>query len=100
MASAFLDVVPPAFHLPSRWELAAEAIAVKMRWFGLLVGCLLVHLDSTARPERQAILDALLTLGACFTLLDTLYSVRGRIFLGRLPLLVSAMEALFIGLLC
>src|SRR5262249_48150949 len=35
-----------------------------------------------------------------YTLLDTWYSLRGRVFLGRYPLSVSVMEALFIGLLC
>ena len=39
-------------------------------------------------------------LGAGYALLDTYYSLRGRVFLGRYPLAVSSMEALFIGLLC
>ena len=30
----------------SRWELAAETIAVKIRWFGLLVGYALVNLGT------------------------------------------------------
>ena len=38
-------------------------------------------------------------LGAVYALLDTYYSFRGRVFLGRYPLGVSLMEALFIGLL-
>jgi two-component system NtrC family sensor kinase len=85
--------------VPSRWELAAEAIAVKIRWFGLLVGCVVVHV-TPHDPGRLALLNAILTLGALFTLLDTYHSVRGRVFLGRYPLFVSLMEALFIGLLC
>jgi signal transduction histidine kinase len=85
--------------LPSPWELAAETIAVKIRWFGLLVGYLLVNLGA-APLERQIVLNALLALGAVYTLLDTYLSLRGRIFLGRSPLAIAAMEALFIGLLC
>jgi len=83
----------------SPWELAAETIAVKIRWFGLLVGYILVNLH----PQdlgRQAVLNALLTLGLAYTLFDTYFSVRGRVFFGRSPLAVSGMEALFIGLLC
>ncbi|HEX4592205.1 MAG TPA: ATP-binding protein, partial [Gemmataceae bacterium] len=39
-------------------------------------------------------------LGAGYTLLDSLYSLRGKVFLARAPLAVSLMESLFIGLLC
>ncbi len=85
--------------VPSRWELAAEAIAVKIRWFGLLIGAVLVNVEDHA-PERRAVLHAILALGAVFTLLDTYQSMRGRVFLGRYPLSISALEALFIGLLC
>jgi signal transduction histidine kinase len=83
----------------SPWELAAETIAVKIRWFGLLVGYLLVNL-SAHDGGRLAILNAILTVGLAYTLLDTYFSMRGRVFLGRSPLGVSLMEGLFIGLLC
>jgi signal transduction histidine kinase len=83
----------------SRWELAAETIAVKIRWFGLLVGYVLVNVDDHGDAARP-ILNAILTLGAVYALLDTYYSLRGRVFLGRYPLSISVMEALFIGLLC
>jgi signal transduction histidine kinase len=83
--------------VPSRWELAAEAIAVKIRWFGLLVGYLLVNF---AGDEQRGLLNAILALGLVFTLLDSWHSVRGRILLGHSPLVVSALEAAFIGLLC
>src|SRR5262245_18832549 len=83
---------------PSRWELAAEAIVIKIRWFGLLVGYLLVNVIGAS--EQTAPVNAILTLGAIFTLLDTAYSLRGRVFLGDYPLSVSLMESLFIGLLC
>src|SRR5947209_17276962 len=95
---ATLSTSPPLPVAPSRWELAAEAIAVKIRWFGLVVGYLLVNWAGEAR--QPPVLNAILALGAVFTLADTWYSVRGRIFLGRYPLSVSALEALFIGLLC
>src|SRR5712692_7445151 len=84
---------------PSRWELAAETIAVKIRWFGLVVGFVLVNVGEQG-GARQASLNAILSLGAVYALLDTYYSLRGRVFLGRYPLSVSLMEALFIGLLC
>src|SRR5262249_4954179 len=89
---------PPLPAFPSRWELAAEAIAVKIRWFGLLVGYLLVNCAGSA--EGRPLLNAILALGAAFTLADTWCRLRGRIFLDRAPLTVSLMEALFIGLLC
>jgi signal transduction histidine kinase len=83
----------------SPWELAAETIAVKIRWFGLLVGYVLVNLHPQDL-NRQAVLNALLTLGLAYTLIDTYFSLRGRVFFGSSPLAVSGMEALFIGLLC
>jgi signal transduction histidine kinase len=85
--------------VPSPWELAAENIAVKIRWFGLLVGYVLVNLYDHSRLH-QATLNGILTVGALYTLLDTYLSVRGRVFLGRHPLGISLMEGLFIGLLC
>src|ERR1700681_1773959 len=88
-----------AVAAPPRWELAAETIAVKIRWFGLLVGYVLVNIADHP-PERRAVLNAILALGTLFTVLDTYYSIRGRVFLARYPLIISCMEALFIGLLC
>jgi two-component system NtrC family sensor kinase len=86
-----------ALAVPQRWELAAEHIAVKIRWFGLLIGYVLVQVGE---PRDRAVLHGILALGAGFALLDTWYSLRGRVFLGREPLVISFMEALFIGLLC
>jgi signal transduction histidine kinase len=83
----------------SRWELAAETIAVKIRWFGLLFGYVLVNFGEQGVGHR-GVLNAILSLGVIYAILDTAYSLRGRVFLGRWPLLVSLMEALFIGLLC
>ena len=63
-----------------RRELAAENIAVKMRWIGVLVGYLSVNLGP-ADPYTP-VLNAILALGAIFTLADTAFSLRGRVFLG------------------
>jgi signal transduction histidine kinase len=94
MATAPLS--PPS---PLRWELAAENIVVKIRWFGLLLGYLYVNVAPAAHDERL-VLNFILAFGAGFTLLDSLSSLRGRVFLGRFPLAVSLMESVFIGLLC
>jgi two-component system, NtrC family, sensor kinase len=88
----------PASPTPPRWELAAEAIVVKIRWFGLVLGYLAVN--AAPDVEHRLALNGILAFGAGYTLLDSLYSLRGRVFLGHLPLAVSGMEALFIGLLC
>jgi len=82
----------------SRWELAAETIAVKIRWFGILLGYLLVNLGE--ETGNRAVLNAILALGVGYAAIDTASSLRGNVFLGRYPLLISSMEALFIGLLC
>jgi two-component system, NtrC family, sensor kinase len=78
------------------WELPAEAVAVKIRWVGLAVGALLAALA----PENPAPLAAILALGFAFTAIDTFCFLRRRVFLKDLPLAISALEALFIGLLC
>ncbi len=79
-------------------ESQAESITVRIRWFGLCVGYLYVNLvyRETGRPE----LNAMLTLGAIYALLDTLASLKGRVLLLEYRIGVSLMEALFIGLLC
>jgi signal transduction histidine kinase len=81
-----------------RWELAAEKITVRIRWFGVLLGY--AHVNLGAADGQRLVLNAILGLGAAFTVLDTWYSFRGRVFLGPYPLFISAMESLFIGLLC
>ncbi|MDB5311064.1 MAG: zraS 2 [Gemmataceae bacterium] len=82
---------------PTRWDLDAEAVAVKIRWFGLVVGYLYANFGPAADPTP---LNVILALGFAFTALDTYLSWRGRVVLGAFPLVVSCMEALFIGLLC
>ena len=81
----------------STLELAAEAIAVKIRWVGLVVGFLLANFGPAG---NLAALNFILALGIGFTASDTLFFWRGRVFLRDHPLVISAMEALFIGLLC
>lgn len=86
-----------------QWELAAETITVKLRWFGLAFGYVLVNFlgrETEGTPVNQPVLNAILTLGAVYALLDTLWSYRGKVFLSKSPLIVSLMEAVFIGLLC
>ncbi len=87
----------PISSIP-RWELAAENIAVKIRWIGVLVGYLAVNVGPIV--EHRPILNAILALGAAYTMIDTACSLRGKVFLGDYPLTISAMESLFIGLLC
>lgn len=79
-------------------QLPAEAITVRIRWFGLCVGYVLVNL--LGHDEHRAELNAILTLGAVYALLDTVWSLRGKVFLRSVPLFISLMEAVFIGLLC
>ncbi|MBO0698923.1 MAG: hypothetical protein J2P46_11055 [Zavarzinella sp.] len=81
-----------------RWDLDAEAIVVKIRWFGLLLGFVYANLGPA--EASRPILDTILLLGLAYTLLDTWFYRRRRVFLGEYPLAVSGMEALFIGLLC
>lgn len=88
----------PLLAEPTDWELAAEAITVRVRWFGLCVGYVLVNLSG--RELNQPVLNAILTLGALYALLDTYWHARGRVFFSRWPAFVSLMEAIFIGLLC
>jgi len=80
------------------WQLAIEWIVLRIRWFGLIVGYLLVNTLSPA--EDRPYLNGILTLGAVYALFDTFWHWRGEVFLSRMPLFTSLMEAIFIGLLC
>ena len=92
------------------FELSAEAITVRIRWFGLAVGYALVNFlgrtageTHAALPEwlsNRQVLNGILTLGAVYAIADTYFRLRGRVFLSRAPMVISGMEALFIGLLC
>src|SRR5260370_23895789 len=85
---------------PSGWELAAESVTVKIRWFGVVVGYMLVNLLERRAESHRPEMNAILTLGAMYALVDTWWSLRGKVFLSRWPLIISLMEAVFIGLLC
>ncbi len=82
---------------PGALDLAAESVALSIRWFGLVVGVLLANFGQSPHPLP---LNGLLALGLAFTALNTLFFRRGRVFLRDFPLAVSALEAVFIGLLC
>ena len=86
-------------------DLRAEAISIRVRWFGIAVGLAIANGPVLLEPGgwswgRLAALNALLVLGAGYAAADTAASRRGHVFLGDVPRLVSAMEAVFIGLLC
>ena len=81
------------------WHLATESIVVKIRWFGIIMGYVLVELR-TADLYNPMALRAFLAFGAIYAALDTYFHRRGQVFLAGMPLFVSTMEALFIGLLC
>ncbi|QDV52382.1 sensor histidine kinase [Gimesia fumaroli] len=87
-------------HDAFTWELPAEEITLRIRWFGLCVGYVLVNFVGNNSAIQVPQLNWILTLGAIYALADTYFSFRGRVFLGEWPLIISVMEALFIGLLC
>lgn len=80
------------------WQLATESIVVRIRWFGIAMGYALVETRNGLNDPWAV--RAILALGACYAALDLLWHRRGQVFLSRLPLFVSMMEATFIGLLC
>ena len=89
-----------AARAPSTWELAAESITVKIRWIGVAVGYLMVNLFDRPVIGERAVMNSILTLGAGYALVDSVWSLRGRVFLSHWPPFISLMEAVFIGLLC
>src|SRR4051812_26875935 len=93
-----LSTTVPATPTGLTWQLPAEAITVRIRWFGLAVGYVFVNFLESS--QNQAQLNAILALGAIYAVLDTLWGVRGKVFLNEAPLFISLMEAFFIGTLC
>lgn len=89
---------------PVTRELRAESITVRIRWFGVVVGYLLVNagdlINAGQRDASKLELNAILALGAVYALIDTVRSWKGQVLLAEFRILVSLMEALFIGLLC
>ncbi|MGP0066936.1 MAG: sensor histidine kinase [Isosphaeraceae bacterium] len=82
----------------SRWELAAESTVVKLRWFGIVMGYILVQ-TRTGLHDPWAV-RAFLALGAGYAALDLAFWRMGEVFLKGWPLSVSLMESIFIALLC
>src|SRR5260221_3877011 len=83
--------------LPTKWELAAEAIALKIRWFGLALRYAYANFGANTRDPLP--LNAILSLGFGFTALATYAYWRGRELLCSHPLLISCIEAPFVSLL-
>lgn len=79
-------------------ELATESIVVRIRWFGIVMGYILVQ-TRTGLHDPSAV-RAFLALGAGYAALDTAFHRMGEVFLSRVPLFVSLMESIFIALLC
>ncbi len=82
----------------SRWELAAESTVVKLRWFGIVMGYILVQ-TRTGLHDPWAV-RAFLALGAGYAALDLAFWRMGEVILKGWPLAVSLMESVFIALLC
>ncbi|MEZ6122388.1 MAG: ATP-binding protein [Planctomycetaceae bacterium] len=89
---------------PVAREVRAESITVRIRWFGIAVGYFLVNvgdlINAADRHTNQGALNAILALGAVYALIDTYRSRKGQVLLAEFRILISLMEALFIGLLC
>jgi signal transduction histidine kinase len=86
----------------SHWERDAALIAIKIRWFGLLVGYLLANTGTGGRePDSTLLLNLLLSFGLAYACIDTYCFFRREVFfLSRFPLIVSFLETIFITLLC
>lgn len=68
---------------PNPWDLDAEAIVVKIRWFGVLIGYFLANAANFS-VDRRGLLNAILAIGVAYTLLDTYFSWKKGIP-GRVP---------------
>ncbi len=71
---------------------------VKLRWFGVVMGYILVQTRSGLHDPWAV--RAFLALGAGYAALDLAFWWMGEVFLKRWPLFVSLMESVFIALLC
>src|SRR5579883_2367370 len=90
--------IPPVSNDRLKWELATESIVVKIRWFGVVMGYILVQ-TRTGLHNPSAV-RAFLALGAGYAALDTAFHRLGEVIFRRWPLFVSLMESVFIALLC
>jgi two-component system NtrC family sensor kinase len=86
----------------SHWERDAALIAIKIRWFGLIVGYILANTPTGGRtPDSSLLLNILLSFGLAYACIDTYCFFRREVFfLSRFPLIVSSLETIFITLLC
>lgn len=82
----------------AHWQLSVERITLRIRWFGLIVGYIVVN--TIAEPDNRLYLNGMLTVGFGYAFLDWIWHRRGEVFLSKFPLFISLMEAIFIGLLC
>src|SRR5438105_11568254 len=82
----------------SRWELAAESTVVKLRWFGVVMGYILVQ--ARTGVHNPSAVRAFLALGAGYAALDLAFWRMGEVILKGWPRFVSLMESVFIALLC
>lgn len=94
--SATLTVDPT--RADADWQLSVEWIVLRIRWFGLVVGAILVN--TLSPPDNRGTLNGILLLGAAYAACDSYWHWRGQVFLYKVPLFTSLMEAIFIGLLC
>ena len=89
---------------PVTRELRAESITVRIRWFGLAIGYLLANagdlIAAADRGSSRMELNLILTVGAVYAMIDTIRSWRGHVLLAEFRILISMLEALFIGVLC
>ena len=69
----------------SRWELAAESVVVKLRWFGVVMGYILVQ-TRIGLHDPWAV-RAFLALGAGYAALDLAFWWMGEVFLEALAAL-------------
>ena len=56
-------------------ELRAESITLQIRWFGLVVGYIIVNVSgllNESSSRNQPALNAILTLGVVYAVIDTL----------------------------
>lgn len=79
-------------------NMGSETIVLKIRWIGVVLGLLWVNLAPSS--EHRWTLNGILLLGLGYALWDTWTTMRGWKLIQRYPLIISLLEAIFIGLLC
>ncbi len=82
-----------------RWDLATESIVVKIRWFGIVMGYVLVQ-TRTGLHNPSAVRALSGPRGRLCPRSIWPSIGWGRVFLKRWPVFVALMESIFIALLC